>query len=361
MRRAALNVATRRGGLRSGETVSIDMFGEEFFTRVVPVGETVQVVLQSSRLREEAAFQDTQTTVLLLSWGGLILSAFGALFTARSNAPMRELTEAARSISKGEYRPPLKVRPKGELGELAAAFDDMAQGLAQRDRVRSVLGKVVSPDIAKKVLDNQVELAGAEVQATVLFSDLRGFQTVGGSYGPREVVDILNTYLTRMSAVIEAHHGVVDKFLGAGVMAIFGAPVAQDDDAGNAIDAALAMLKDLDGLNAEFARNGLARLDMGIGIHSGTVLAGNMGSASRLSYTVIGEGVNFAARLEGLTAHGNVDARIIASAATIRRAKRSFSVRPMAASAVSGGGDPDLIYAVLGREERKISEQELSG
>jgi adenylate cyclase len=356
MRRAALNAAAARGKLKSGQTVPVDIFGEEFLTRTVPLGGNgVEAVLQSSEIKGSEIFEDAKSTVLFLSWGGLILSVFGALFLANVADPVRALTEAARSIGKGEYVAP-KIKQKGEFGELAAAFGDLAQGLAQRDRVRSVLGKVVSPEIAAKVLASEVELAGALMPVTILFSDLRGFQAVGGPYGPREAVEILNVYLTRMTAVIEHHHGVVDKYLGGGIMALFGAPVPQDDDAGDALAAALAMLRDLDELNAELGRNALARLDMGIGIHTATVLAGNMGSVKRPSYSVIGDGVSFAARLEGLTAHGNVDARILASAATVRRAKRQFATRPLAASAVSGRNDPDLIYAVLGEAERSSAQ-----
>lgn len=353
MRRAALGVAVSRINTRPSDTISVDLYGDEFLGRIVPLGRDgaggVEVVVQRSLAKELESFDDLRAVVMFLSIGGLVLSAFGALFVARSvTEPANALTEAARGVAKGDFNQPIEVDRKDELGTLAKAFDGMVKGLAERDRVRNVLGKVVSPEVAGMILTRGVELGGEEKLVTVLCSDLRGFKVLGGAYSPRETVDLLNAYLSRMTAVIEAHHGVVDKYLGAGIMAIFGAPVSHGDDAGNALAAALAMQANLEDLNDELARNNLPALDMGIGVNTSLVLAGNLGSPARLAYTVMGDGVALAARLEGLSARGGVDARVLASAETMRRTKRVFSVRPLAAASVLGKSDPELIYAVLG-------------
>lgn len=356
MRRAALDRTIARLGSDPAKVLSVDMFGEEFLTRIVPLdgaGGGLEAVLQRSLSKELEAFDDLRAVVLFLSIGGLVVSVFGAFFIARTvTDPVLALAQAARDVAKGEYRAPAKVPAGDEVGELAQAFTGMVEGLAQRDRLRDVLGKVVPAEAAGKILANEVELGGEERVVTVLFADLRRLKAFAApflaQYSPRESLELLNVHLTRMAAVIEAHGGVVDKYLGSGIMAVFGAPVRHDDDAGNAIAAAIAMQGDLDALSAELAKNGLPRLGMGIGIDTGKVIAGNVGSPNRLGYTVIGDCVSFAARLEGLSANGSVDATILASAETMRRSRRRFASRPMAIQAARGASEPDLIYAVLG-------------
>jgi adenylate cyclase len=165
-------------------------------------------------------------------------------------------------------------------------------------------------------------------------------------------VALLNDYLTRMSGVIERNHGIVDKFLGDGIMALFGAPAVEEDDAGNALQAALEMIAELERLNLELSARALPRLDSGIGINTAQVVAGNMGSPNRLNYTVIGDGVNLAARIEGLTKRGEFRTHIILTEATVRAAKRSFATRSLGMVAVRGKRDPVALYALdeTGRE-----------
>jgi len=269
--------------------------------------------------------------------------------------PVLALAEAARAIEKGGEVAPVRVRQVDELGELGNAFNRMVRGLAERDRVRSLLGKVVSPEIAEKLLSRDVELGGEEREVTMLFSDLRGFTTYSESRDAQEIVAVLNEYFTRVSAAIESNNGVVDKYLGDGMMALFGAPVSHEDDAGNAMAAALAMVETLDEMNRGLAQRGLPPLSMGIGINTGHVVAGNLGGPNRLNYTVIGDGVNLAARLEGLSKRDGLNAAIIASEATVRRAKRRFKVQSLGETAVRGRAEPVSIYAVTGFAEEKAA------
>lgn len=359
MRSASLGLALSRLGPGSIGVIGLDLYREKFLARIEPLGAAAgdtDLVLLRSFDKELEAFDDLRSIVLFLSIGGLILSVFGGLFVARSvTDPANALVEAARSVAQGEYPEPVRVQNEDELGTLAKAFDGMVQGLAERDRVRDVLGKVVSPDVAAKILSREVELGGEERVVTILFSDLREFSFIGGPYAPRETVDLLNAYLTRMTAVIERHGGMVDKYLGSGIMAIFGAPVAVADDAGSAMAAALAMQSDLDAFNDELARNNLPALEMGIGVHTASVLAGNIGGPDRRSYTVIGDGVEYAARLEGLSARGRISGRVIASSETVRRSKRPYSVRPLVAMGGQGASDADLLYVVLGEQAPPVA------
>ncbi len=331
---------------------SLPLAGDEYLSRVVPLGgqaAEVDVVLQRSLAKELAPFQELRISVLLLSCGGLVLSFFGTFFLARSvTRPVRALAEAARSVERGDFATTVEVRQQDELGELAKAFNHMVRGLAERDRVRNLLGKVVSPAVAEKLLSRKVKLGGEVREVTVMFSDLRGFTTFSEHRAPAEIVAVLNAYFTRMSAVIEANNGVVDKYQGDGIMALFGAPLSHADDAGNALQASIEMFAALEELNAELRRKGLQGLDMGIGINTAEVVAGNFGSPQRLNYTVVGDGVNLAARLEGLTKRPGIGARIIASAATIERSRRSFEVRALGETEVRGRTEPVALFAVLG-------------
>jgi len=355
--RGALAEAAARGMPQQEGMVSMSVAGEEYLSRVVPLG-GVDVVLQRSLAKELKPFQELRVAVLLLSCGGLLLSAFGAFFIARSvTRPVLELAAVARGAEKGDYATMVQLKQQDELGVLAGAFNRMLRGLAERDRVRSLLGKVVSPAIAEKLLSREVELGGEEREVTVLFSDLRNFTASSEKRPAQETVSLLNAYFTRMGAVIEDHHGVVDKYIGDGIMALFGAPVSYGDDAGNAVCAALAMVQALEALNVELASRGMPRLDMGIGVNTAVVVAGNLGSPNRLNYTVIGDGVNLASRLEGLTKRPGSDARIIISEFTLQRAQRRFRVRALGPSSVRGKAEPIDAYAVLGFEEEDPSKR----
>ncbi len=183
----------------------------------------------------------------------LVISILGVGLIARSvTRPLQHLTAALRRVSEGDYHGPVEIGQKDEIGELAAAFNRMVEGLAERDRVRDLLGKVMSPQIACELLGGDVELGGEERTVTVLFADVRDFTTLSEKLAARELLALLNEYLTEMSDVIEANDGVVDKYIGDAIMALFGAPLARPNDA-RAIRAALGMDKALDALNFRIA------------------------------------------------------------------------------------------------------------
>ncbi len=338
--------------------MAVDMAGEEYLSRMLPFAEDIHVLLQRSLTRELEPFQELRTAVLLLSFGGLLLSAIGAFFVARTvTRPVLDLAAAAREVERGHYDTRVELVQKDELGELAGAFNRMTRGLAERDRVRNLLGKVVSPEIAEKLLSREAVLGGEERMVTVLFSDLRNFTALSERRSAHDTVSLLNTYFTHMSAAIEAHGGVVDKYLGDGIMALFGAPVEHEDHAGNAVMAALAMQEALARMNRDLAAQGVPPLAMGIGINSGVVVAGNLGSPERLNYTVIGDSVNLAARLEGLTKRLGDDTAIVISADTLKQSLRQFRVRPLGAQPVRGKAEPVEVYAVLGIADAEVAGQ----
>ena len=223
----------------------------------------------------------------------------------------------------------------------------MATGLREREKIRSVLRKAVSKEIAEALLSKgEIELGGEERTVTVLFSDIRSFTTISEALAPKELVTQLNAYFIGMARAIDAHHGVIDKFIGDAIMALFGAPLSGPQDAANALRAALAMAAALDATNEARRKAGMKPWRNGMGVNTGTVVAGTLGSEDRWSYTVIGDAVNLASRCEGLTKHYGV--RVIATAATLKAAGTAFSCRPLDLVVVKGKNEPVEIFEVLG-------------
>ena len=177
----------------------------------------------------------------------------------------------------------------------------MTRGLVERDKVRDLLGRNVSPEVAAELLRRPAALGGEERDATILFTDIRGFTSLGESAQPSELLELLNAYFTELTRVIEDHGGVVDKYIGDAVMAVFGAPVVDSDHAAHAVKCARAIGRVMRAYNESRLQNNLPPLETGIGIATGTVVAGLMGSVSRNNYTVIGDTVNLAARLQDET------------------------------------------------------------
>ncbi|MEP7156081.1 MAG: adenylate/guanylate cyclase domain-containing protein [Betaproteobacteria bacterium] len=249
-------------------------------------------------------YDSLQVVLLFLAAIGLGISLFGSVRIARRiSRPVSALAAAARQVAGGNYvgvAPEVK-RQDDEIGELATAFDNMSRGLAERDRIRDLLGKVASPEVAEQLLRQNIELGGEERQVTVMFTDIRDFTELCETMSPHSSLTLLNRYLERISGVIDRYEGVIDKYTGDGVMALFGAPVARVDDPERAMLAALEINRQVLALGEELARERLPNPLVGIGINTSRVIAGNIGTASRLNYTVLGDGVNLAARFESLT------------------------------------------------------------
>ena len=179
---------------------------------------------------------------------------------------------------------------------------------------------------------------------SVLFSDIRGFTTVSERGQPEDIVSQLNEYFSRMVEVLFAHKGTLDKFVGDMVMALYGAPIEDEQHADHAVTSAVAMVEELRLLNARWAAEGRPQLDIGIGINSGEMVAGNIGSDTIMSYTVIGDQVNLGARLESL--NKEYGTRIIISESTRQRLKGRYEIRPLGDVIVKGKTQPVAIYEV---------------
>jgi adenylate cyclase len=216
----------------------------------------------------------------------------------------------------------------------------------EKRKMKRLFGQYVSKDVYEQLVANPdlARLGGQRRQMTVLFSDIRGFTTVSEKGQPEEIVAILNEYFTRMVEIVFAHKGTLDKFVGDMVMALFGAPLDDPNHAEHAVDAALEMIRELNRLNEKWIAEGRPALDIGIGISTGPMIAGNIGSEAIMSYTVIGDSVNLGARLESL--NKEYGTRIIISEATRDALPGRYLFRPLGDVVVKGKTRPVAIFEV---------------
>jgi adenylate cyclase len=270
----------------------------------------------------------------------------GAALAGGLAAPLQRLVEAMRQVLTGDFRQRLAVTRDDEIGFLARSFNEMVAGLEEREQIKDTFGRFVSRDIAEAVLNDRIPLAGERRVVTILFQDIRGFTSLTEQTDPDVLVGILNRFLTEMVGAIEAEGGVVRQFTGDGVMALFGAPVAHADDPQRAVRAALGMVERLAGLNAHLRAESMPPLRIGVGVHSGEVVAGTIGPDARIEYSVIGDAVNLASRIEGLTKE--MAATLLVSAETAARLGPEFRFGRRAVLPVRGKEAPVEVVEVLG-------------
>jgi len=269
------------------------------FTLLIPESEksAIQKVLHQIR---NSLITKISSNLLILAIALFLLSMFVLLrISKRFTKPITQLALASEEIGKGKYEglglPPVEKR-HDEVAILSHSFQKMVASLRDRERIRGVLNKVVSKEIATTILNSNIELGGEQRVLTMLFSDIRGFTPLSEQLEPQVLIRLLNTYMTRMCRIIDETHGVVDKFVGDEIMALYGTPLPLIHHAEKAIEAALLMIEDLLRWNQERGEKE-PQITVGIGIHTGAAFAGNMGAEDRLNYTVVGANVNLAARL----------------------------------------------------------------
>ena len=275
-----------------------------------------------------------------------IAAAVGlSLFAANSvAAPLAGLQAAMAEVGRGQLDGHCPVVTTDEIGAVAEGFNHMLQGLRERELVKETFGKYVTPEVRDEILAGKISGEGELKEATVLFADLRDFTPWVEATGPHEVVRDLNEYFTEMAGAIHAHHGLVLQFIGDEIEAVFGAPIAHPGHPLLAVRAALEMRRRLREWNARREAAGKPRFRHGIGIHTGTVLAGNIGGAERLSYALVGDPVNLASRIQGLTKDFQAD--ILISEATRRRLDGAVPLEELPAVRVKGRADEVNVYKV---------------
>jgi len=229
---------------------------------------------------------------------GLLLGVLvSSVFSRRLSVPLRALAKGTGEVQMGNLDHRVEVNSRDEIGELADSFNDMAEELKQKAVYRELLGKVSDETVAQALISGSLdlELGGELKNVSILFCDIRGFTRMTEQMNPCDVIDMLNDHMTAMTGIVRKNFGVVDKFIGDEIMAVFGGLKSYGCDAANAVSCALEMIAAREQLNRELEHP----IEIGIGIASGEVVAGCMGSVDRLNYTVLGARVNLAARLSG--------------------------------------------------------------
>ena len=277
----------------------------------------------------------------------VIVGLAGAVVLATLLArPIHRLVEATDAVAQGDLSVSVPVTTRDELGVLTESFNRMARSLREKEMIKRAFSRYVAPEVAEEVLKDpeHAMLTGERRQATVLFCDIRGFTSMSERLSPEQVVSLLNDFYTLMIETVSKHDGSLQKFLGDAVLAVFGAPIAHPDHAARAVLTALDMRAAVADLAKRRRAEGLAPFEVGIGVSLGEVVAGTVGSEERMEYTVIGDSVNVASRLQDRAKPGS----ILLSRRTYDAVRDVVDAKSLGAIKVKGKEAEVEVYEVRG-------------
>jgi class 3 adenylate cyclase len=296
-----------------------------------------------------------------------IASALGltvaAAITLGLVRPVRRLLLGTAAVEGGALDTFVPITSQDEIGSLTQSFNSMVGELRVKQQIRETFGKYVDPRIVAGLIDRPelTETAGSRRDMTILFCDMKGFTAFSEGMTPSALVSVLNRYLTLMSDPLRRHNGIIDKYIGDGIMAFWGPPFTGfEEHAGLACAAALDQFANLDTFRTELPdlvgfKRGLPKIDMRIGIATGEVIVGNIGSEQTRNYTVIGDTVNLASRLEG--ANKTYSTRALVSEASQRATADRYEVREIDQVLVIGKTEPQRVFELLGRKGEVAGER----
>jgi adenylate cyclase len=257
--------------------------------------------------------------------------------------PIHDLTRGAEAVGAGDLGVVIDRPRADEFGPLIDAFNHMVAGLREKTRIEENFGRHVGHAVARAIMARPEGLGGAEEEITVLFLDIRGFTARAAGVSPTAIVALLNTFFAEMVEVIEVRHGgIVNKFLGDGLMALFGRWTGYDDHADAAVAAGREMLVRLEAFNAGLVARGEVPFRVGIGIHTGRAVVGSIGSPHRMEYTAIGDAVNVASRVEGLTSA--LGEPLLVTAATCAALRKPLALEALGSHPVKGQPEPVVVF-----------------
>ena len=313
----------------------------------------VVAILVLNKVANSVAEQVATNTFKLLRFT-IILIALGLILfwvaSTRMLRLLRNLTSAAEEVSQGNLDVTLPAkRSHDEVGRLATSFEGMIEGLKQRDFIRDTFGRYISEEIVDELLNSPdgLKLGGEVREVTFLVSDLRGFTALSSRLAPAEVIEVVNRFLEPMVEIITRYKGTVDEFQGDGILAFFGAPLAAPDDPARAVACAVEMQRALVEINEEQRARGMAELHMGVGINTGEVIVGNIGSEKRTKYGAMGTAINMAYRIESHTVSGQV----LISPETYSKTADFVQVGETQDLRFKGLDEPVRVYEVRGMSE----------
>lgn len=304
------------------------------------------VLLTEVDRNEELAGLRRLRQELLLGVG--IVLIFGLLIAHQVSKsvtdPMHQLGYFAKMIGSGDLTQRTSITGRDISGRLAATLNEMANGLQERDHVKEIFGRYIATQVSDKILKGQVNLGGESKRISILFSDIRNFTGMSEAMTPQQVVTFLNDYFSEMVDAVFENGGVLDKFMGDGLMAVFGT-LNDVDHEKRAVQTALRMKANLGKINGNRGMLGLPPIAIGIGIHTDEVIVGNIGSRKRLEYTVVGDGVNTSSRLQ--TLNKEFGTTILISETTYEAVKNEFECRQMPEAHLRGKTKNLTFYEVV--------------
>lgn len=339
---------------------SRDQWGE-WITACSPVKNSGGQVV--SMLCADLGFADVKdkTTTRLVTSGAVSLAVtvcfallIAHLLSRRIGRPIQALVKSMTEIGRGNFDERMGESSTDEFGQVATTLNEMVEGLRQRDMLKGVFARYVSDKILDKMLQRG-ELPGIQGdrrKVTVLFSDIRNFTALSEQLSPEDVVLILNEYFEAMVDIIFKHQGTLDKFMGDGMMVVFGAPEDDPYQEEHAIRAALEMSRELKRLCTRWKYANFGSIGIGIGINTGTAIVGNIGSHRHMEYTAIGDTVNLASRIEALTK--TVGHSILVTEYTYVTVRNLFRFRRIDECTIKGKRDMVTIHAVLDEEVEQL-------
>lgn len=351
--RPAVGVLFREGGLDHSHTV-FDLSVRKRMTLVLffigPYVSMLMATLFMFRLTESHSVSEAVGRLtILLTFLGAISAGFLVFIVYTTKAtislPLTRLAQALYAVQQGELEVGLPIESNDDIGMVTDRFNHMVAGLRERERIREAFGRYVSPDLVQSALSGSLKLGGETREVSVLFSDVRNFTALSERLDPQALVEMMNRYFEVMVACIQAEGGLVNKFIGDGIMALFGAPTRMPEHAVSAVKAAIAMQAAMRDFNAEQRALGLSELAIGVGIATGPVVVGNIGSHDRLEYTAMGDTVNTASRIEGLNKESG--STILFDAATYEQVRATIPVVPRGSLNVKGKSEPIRVFAPL--------------
>ena len=318
----------------------------------VPIRDSQGVVVGAlgvdiAALRVKAAERHLVLSAVAALLISLLLASGASYYLAgRVTRPLAAIGRTANAIGGGDLNAQVNIDSQDEFGELGAAINAMAAGLREREAVKVAFARYVSREVMDQVLalGEAPTVKGDRRRVTVLFSDIRSFTTLSERMAPEQVVEVLNEYFESMVDVIFRNRGTLDKFIGDGLMVFFGAPVEDPRQEEHAVRTAIEMQQALRDLDAKWSADARPTLRIGIGIHSGAAIVGNIGASRRMEYTAIGDTVNLASRLETATREHEAD--ILISESTHAAVAGLFPTRGIGPIHVKGRSEPVVAYAV---------------
>lgn len=344
----------------NGQTFYTEADGTRSLGAFQRIGFTDSAVI--STVPEKTAFAAVykiQRIILFITLIALSSAVIFIYFFSRSlTMPLGKLMDASNLIRDGDFNVSVPATTRDEIGQLGESFAEMAKGLGEREKMKDAFGRFVNKELTDLILKDEIKLGGERKDVVVLFSDIRKFTELSERFEPEDVVGFLNSYMRKMVQCVNDCHGSVDKFIGDAIMAVWGAPVSHGNDTENAINSAIMMRKALISFNKTRGRTGRPKINIGIGINTGPALAGQIGTEERMEYTVIGDTVNLASRIEALNKPFGTD--ILISGYAYEKVRHIFNVEPMRRIRVKGKTEAQRIYAVLGRKDDSSDPQSIT-